>query len=698
MSQALKWYQTAYRRVVMDMHIPDWDAKFLSEFDAEAYVQALVIGRVQAVFAYAQSHVGLFNYPTRVGQQHRGLKGRNLLQEVIECCHAHDIAVVVYVSMIYDRWIADTHPEWRIMGPDGRFHDGGRYGLICPNSPYREYVRAFVSEICRTFDFEGIFFDMTFWPAVCYCPYCQQRFAAEVGGPLPTVVNWLDEKWVAFQRKREEWLIEFARLATDTVHAHKPGAAVEHQSSTLPHDWTFGVTAPLARQTEFLDGDFYGDALQGSFVRKLFESLTPNRPLCFQTSTAVNLRDHTTLKPEALLEAKASAAIADHAAFGYIDAIDPIGTVHLLPHQRIGRVFDRLMPLYPHIGGRRVRDIAVYYSTESKFSFASSGKPASDPDRSDAHTESVLAVCRALIANHLPFGVATRESLPNPADCKVLVLSNVNMMDPDEAQAIREWVRRGGALYASGSTSLVDQRGRLRQDLMLGDVFGVSMSGAHARSLARAEASDTWRPREHYIAPTAAGQPFFDEYSAKYPAFATGYYMEVKALPGAQVLATRTLPWPTSDPLRFSSIHSNPPWEATSWPEVVLHRFGQGQVVYCSSVLETAPGLGDAFVKLLRALYSPYRFEADAPAPVEVTLFHQPDRGRYVLSLVNFQKDLPNIPVDGIQVRLRLGNAVVARVVQLPNGNEIEHRVEQGTLTFVVPRLETLAMFAVDMR
>ena len=34
-----------------------------------------------------------------------------------------------------------------------------------------------------------------------------------------------------------------------------------------------------------------------------------------------------------------------------------------------------------------------------------------------------------------------------------------------------------------------------------------------------------------------------------------------------------------------------------------------------------------------------------------MTVFHQPDRHRYLLSLVNFQKDLPNIPVEGIDVR-----------------------------------------------
>ena len=74
-----RWYETAYRRAVIDMHIPDWDEKFLSEFDAEQYVAMLVKSRAQSIVAYGQSHVGLFNYPTQVGQQHRGLKGRNIL-------------------------------------------------------------------------------------------------------------------------------------------------------------------------------------------------------------------------------------------------------------------------------------------------------------------------------------------------------------------------------------------------------------------------------------------------------------------------------------------------------------------------------------------------------------------------------------------------------------------------------------------
>ncbi len=81
---AMPWYTTAYRRAVIDMHIPDWDDAFLSRFDADQYVAMLVKARAQSIVAYAMSHVGLFNYPTKVGRQHKNLKGRNIVQEIID--------------------------------------------------------------------------------------------------------------------------------------------------------------------------------------------------------------------------------------------------------------------------------------------------------------------------------------------------------------------------------------------------------------------------------------------------------------------------------------------------------------------------------------------------------------------------------------------------------------------------------------
>jgi hypothetical protein len=677
------WYARAYRRAVIDMHIPDWDPEFLSRVNVDEYVGMLVKARAQSIVAYAMSHVGLFNYPTKVGRQHGGLKGRNLVREIIDACHRRNIAVQLYNSLIFDRTTADLHPDWRMRSVDGKAPgEGGRHGLLCPNSPYREYVRAWVEEECTLFDFDGIRFDMTFWPSVCYCEHCKERFANEVGGEIPTTVNWLDERWVAFQRRREAWLGEFAAIATSTVRKHRPGASVEHQASTFPAGWAQGVNLPLLPNNDFLQGDFYGDSWQGSFVRKLLEDLTPHKPFGFETSFSRELADHTAMKPEPLLEAKASAAIADNAAFIFIDAIDPIGTLNPRVYERMGRIFERLMPFYSELGGTRVADVAVYYSLDSKFDFAGNGRPIGSADATDAHTKCVTSATRVLGSHHLPFTVIGKASLKRLSDHKVLVLSNVNMMDDDEAEAIRAWAKDGGCLLATGWTSLVDTKGRLRKDFALGDLFGVTLG------------SPSWTAWPHYIAPTSEAD--FGDFSTRYPAFARTIGQEVAVRPGAaaRVLATTTRIWPKTDESHFSSIHSNPPWQPTTRPEIVFNTFGKGRAIYCASPIELIEPLDDTLIRLIRRLRDDFTFEADAPAAVELTLFHEPERHRYRLTLVNFQKDLPNLPVEHIPVRLRLPGKV-RRVAALPGDRTIAHDERDGVVRFTVPRLETLAMFAV---
>lgn len=684
-----RWYERAWRRAVIDMHIADWDDAFLSKFDPDDYVDRLRTSRAQSIVCYAHSHVGLFNYPTQVGQAHRGLKGRDIVAEMIERCHRHNIAVILYASLIYDRWAADHHADWRMRTASGDFLSSGgrdRHGLVCPNSPYREYVRSWVRELCERYRFEGVRFDMTYWPGICHCAHCQQRWAQEVGGEWPRVVDWFDPRWMAFARKRDAWLGEFAQLCTDTVRRHQSGATVEHQASTFPHSWVRGASWPLLAQNDFLQGDFYGDALQGSFVRKMLEDLTPHRPFGYETSFSLSLYDHTGKKSEALLEAKASAAIADAAAFIFIDAIDPIGTVNPHTHARMGRVFDRLQPYYAELGGQRVADVGLYYSLDSKFDPKQNGRPLTQADLSaDVHTGTAMQAARWLIAEHLPVGVVTKKSLLEklPAT-RVLVLPNVQVMDEDEASAIRAWVEAGGHLYASGACGLIEPRGALRDHFPLSDVLGVTLSEAN------------WSDREHYVAPTEAGRTLLAGWDATYPAFVKGPTLDVMLRPGATVLATRTLPWPAREPRSFSSIHSDPPWQSTDRPEVVVNAFGRGRAIYAASCLESVEGLAPAFIQLIRHLEKQFTYEVLAHPVIEATLFHQPDRSRYLMNLVNFQKDLPNLPVENLQVTLRLPQAVRA-ILRVPDAQALPHTTDGRLVRFTVPRVETFAMFAIQI-
>ena len=285
-----KWYTKAYRRNVIDTHIEDWDKSFLSKLDPVAYVKMLRQAKVDSTVLYAHSHVGYCNYPTKVGHMHKGLKGRDVFGEIINLCHKYNIKVVAYYSLIFNNWLYDNNPNWRIVRADGSYaaasSDGkgkaSRYGVCCPNSPYRDYIVQEISEICTGYDFEGIRFDMTFWPMVCYCKHCRKRFSAEIGGELPRKIDWSNPIWIAFQRCRERWLVDFASIATNTAQKLKPDLSVEHQSSTYPLAWQWGVTTDLSTQCDFLQGDFYGGELQASFACKLLYNLTVNQPFGYE--------------------------------------------------------------------------------------------------------------------------------------------------------------------------------------------------------------------------------------------------------------------------------------------------------------------------------------------------------------------------------------------------------------------------------
>ena len=64
----MNWYETSYRRHLLDMHINDWgDELFLSQFDPDVYVDNLVRGNVRSAMIYMQSHVGYCYFPTKTG-------------------------------------------------------------------------------------------------------------------------------------------------------------------------------------------------------------------------------------------------------------------------------------------------------------------------------------------------------------------------------------------------------------------------------------------------------------------------------------------------------------------------------------------------------------------------------------------------------------------------------------------------------
>jgi len=682
-----EWFKRAWRRNVIDMHITEDDPRFLTEFDAKKYVELLALSGAQSAVVYAHSHTGLCNYPTKVGRMHKNLKGRDIFGEVLEYCRQKGLFVQAYYSLIFNTWAYREFPDWRIRNDRGEgVADKRRYGVCCPNSPYRDHMVRQVEELCTNYDFDGIRFDMTFWPApVCYCKHCRKRYATEVGGKMPTVIDWQDPKWVALQRKREAWLVEFAGLATGTVRRLKPEATVEHQASGYFQGWRFGVSADLVEHNDFLQGDFYGGTLEGTFVCKLLSNLTPNKPFGFETSATLHLSDHTTLKTSDLIRAKSCRAMANGGAFIFIDAIDPVGTLNKKAYSTIGKIFTEMSVYDPWLGGVPAADVAIYLSTESKFEPADNGKRYDDPKTSwktPPHLAAALNAAQACVEANIPYTVITRKNLADLGKYNVVVLPNVFMMNATEVEAFRNFVKAGGNLYASKFTSRYSSDGKRTKDVLLSDVLGVSHIGETKESFT-------------YIAPAKSAQRLFGDYSLKYPMSIQSSQIKIKAHRGAKVLGEMVLPYTDpADPIRFASIHSNPPGDPAGYPSIVEHRFGKGKTIYVAGDLEAMESHRRIFVNLIRRLASrPFAFESDAPTPVEITRIDQPEHNRTLIHVLNFQNEMPNLPVCDVTVRVLAGKKTVKRLTLAPKGTAVAFRKKKGYVEFTLPKLETYALY-----
>jgi hypothetical protein len=289
-----------------------------------------------------------------------------------------------------------------------------------------------------------------------------------------------------------------------------------------------------------------------------------------------------------------------------------------------------------------------------------------------------------MIENNFPFGIITKENLDELSKYKCIIFSNVKMMSQKEIDAIKEYVKNGGCIYASKYTSLYHTDGTPRSDFQLKDVMGVSYKG-------------TTKENVTYIAPVDTSGQYLSQGSRKYPLSISGNQTIIEPVDSARVLATITLPYTDPQDLSsYASIHCNPPGITTDNPAVVLNEYGKGRTVYLSTEPENQELYCDVFCNLIKRLIAqPLLIDSDAPKAVEITTFHQADNKRYIVNLCNFQKQLPSIPVTNISVTMNLGDKKVIRLQHLPDENDVNYEFENNRVSFVVSRVSVFEMYAV---
>jgi sugar phosphate isomerase/epimerase len=697
-----------HRRLILDMHIGDWDDGFLAKIDPVAIAEASAEANLSSFMLYAHSHVGLCNWPTDIGTRHANLQERDLVGEMLHELRKRDLAVVGYMSAIFDNQAFLKHPDWRIEPvtqgeqKSDKLFSGSRYGLVCPNNPdYRSYITSLATELYSNYEFDCAFFDMLFWTDICQCQHCRKRLKNEEGLEFPTTMNWLDGDWSRFVKAREHWLAEFTQLLSDTVKAACPDIPVYHNFAGLPHNWRWGLSLKGAMANDFMGGDFYVDAAGQLLLCKLFNGLSQHKPMEFMTTRCPTPGNHELVKSSEHMLQQVQAATLFNAAFMWIDAINPDGTINPPVYSRIGEVFKQVEAYEDCLGGESAAEVAIYFSDNSKMDFAENGKPIQEAAhaRTFPHLKAARGLSGVLQRNHIPFDVITANDLERLSDYRLVLLPNVLRMDQQEVDALRRFVKAGGNLYASRYTSWTNTGGKRFDDFQLADLFGC-----------HAEADDLGpvtylKPQDDNIENVIAPQRYLDHFAAPGSPGDGAGTIRLKPQAEGKALASLNLPfareWGDMFNLQWASIHSSPPWQDTDTPVIVENSYGKGRVIYSAADIETIPaGANEALLKHLlvdRLLDDGVFFTCDAHPSVWSEVYHHPEDGHYRICLLNHQEQLPAIPVEKISFKLCpvKGEAFTGLAIG-PQKEAHPYSVdEHGCLTATLERLTNLTMLHV---
>lgn len=647
-----KWYTNAYRRHLLDMHIEDWNEEFLSKFDENEYFSNLKKGKIQSAMIYLQSHVGLCNFPTKVSKQHKAFVGENnKIKNLIDLCHDDGIAVVGYYSLIYNNWAEINHPEWRMIEPNGKTsrENGGRYGLVCPNNTeYRKFVVEQIKEMKTFSNYEGMFYDMPFWPVACRCEACKARWAKEVGGEIPEY-DPNSKVWKTYLKKLQTWMVDFVKFVVDATHEIMPNVTVElNNAGIIAMPWSSGSSEGISDLADYAGGDLYGDLFSHSFSCKYYYEATPNQPFEYMNSRCNNLLEHTVSKSKELLTTEIAITRAHHGATFIIDAINPDGTMDSRVYDMVGEIFEKEIPMEAYNRGQMLADVGVFFDSSCQFSSAG---------YSFTNRDCAKGAVKALIKQHVPVTVLSNGHFGDLTRLKCVIAPALENVENPEVEKLISYVENGGKLFINGTSDA-----RFIERLLGGKIDGF------------VDSSIT------YCAPVKAYEDLLCGFSEACP---FPYQYKLPILSGAndcEVLAKIKLPYTNpKDNFHFASIHSNPSGIMTDYPAIVYKKVGKGAVIWSAGAMELDERkiYGQIFVNLIKKLIGEdFTVQAKASESVEVVTFKDGDT--YFLNLVNLNGESYCEYLYEVSLKV---DKKPASVCELPEKTPQEFAWQDGVLT-----------------
>ena len=661
------------RHIHLDFHTsPEIDG-IGRDFDPDRFAKTLKDAHVTSINCFARGHHGHIYYDSKLNPErvHPHAVERDLLPKQIEACHKLGIKVPIYITVQWDRFTADEHPEWLLIDEHGKPYGfpllderHGFYDRLDVSHPgFVAFLKAHVREVFETMPVDGLWWDIVV-PQFSYA----KRWLDRMDDAGLDVMN-PDHRTQMARRS----IADFEREMTGFVKGlpqYTEGCTIFYNAGHVGVRHRDTKDAYTHFELESLPGGGWGYMHFPTAQRYARGLGLPTLGMTGKFHSSWG--DFHGYKNEASLEFEVFnmlALAADAACIG--DQLPPRGELDATTYGLIGGVFKQVKAKEPWcLGATAVTDVAVMYPEE----FSRGEGVFHDQEESKGRTD--FGVVRMLQELGQQFDLI--DSTRDLTRYRLVVLPDSIPVDEALARKLEAFVDGGGSLilsHRSGLAPASDGPSRFASDR-----FGVEYVGDAGFN------PDFLRP----------GEPLRDGLAD------TVYVMaqrasEVEPLGSAEVLATTERPFFNRTWRSFNSHQYAPTSGETVYPAAVR----SGSVVYFAHPVfrmydhEACRWVKRLVRNAIGLLLGPTLLSHDGPSTALAYLNEQPAESRYVLHLQHYiperRGDLFDtvedvIPLHDLTVTLRPPTPIsAARLV--PQGETLELKRKGDAVSLTVPRI-----------
>ena len=646
-------FDLRYRQVHLDFHTSEHITGIGFAFDPEEFAATLEKARVNSITCFARCHHGWIYYDTKAfpERRHPHLE-RNLLEEQIEACHARGIRVPIYITVQWDHYTAEHHPEWWAIDPEGRAvgtrpYEAGFYRKLCVNTPYVEFLKAHVREVLETLPVDGIFFDIV--QAVdCSCRHCREGMASE----------GLEPSGEGHRKRYGLNVIDgFKRDMTAYVHGLNPDCSIFYNAGHIGPQHRAAADAYTHFEVESLPSGGWGYMhfpMTSRYARTLgipCLGMTGK----FHTSWG---DFHSFKNPEAL-QFECFQMLAQGARCSVGDQLHPEGKICQTTYELIG---------------------SVYSEVEEKEPWCHGAEPLVDiglvtPEEVGGERVPLTAAGAVRMLQEGAHQFDLIDTASDLSGYRVVILPDEIPVSEAFASKLDAYLSEGGALIASYRSGLNGA----------GDAFALEALGVRLKGEAP-YSPDFLLPRGE----VGNGLP-----ETEHAMYLKG--LEVEASPGSEVLVDASVPYFNRTYKHFCSHRHTPSAGKVGYPGIVKNE----RAVYFAHPIFTQYGKSaprwckQMFLNAVDILLPDPLLRLRAPTATVATLNTQPAEGRQVLHLLHYVPERRGqdfdviedvIPIYELGVSLRASRKVKG-VTCVPEGVSLPFEQDGGRVTFTLPKL-----------